>query len=73
MKRRIQVSEKELNNNLWIAYAIFKDEDGTINHFQIENDFVHTFGKSNKEAKEKLKVLLQKREDIFDTDIEAFF
>jgi len=73
MKRKIIVYEQELYKNIWISFAIFKDENGTEDNFIFENDFIHTFGITDKEAKKKLKNILLKREDIFETDIEAFF
>ena len=73
MERRIEVFNGELYKNIWISYAIVKDEYGTLDHFQFENDFVHTFGKTDTEAKDKLEILLKKREDILETDFEAFF
>jgi len=73
MKRRISVDKNVLNKNVWIYYAIFKNENGTEDNFQFENDFIYEFGITEDEAKEKLKNTLLKRDDVFETDFEAFF
>jgi len=72
MRRRINVYEKELYKNIWISFAIFKDENGREDNFQFEKDFIYEFGITEDEAKEKLKNTLLKRDDFFETDLELF-
>ncbi|MDR1869735.1 MAG: hypothetical protein LBQ82_07095 [Treponema sp.] len=73
MKRIEFKDEQELYKNLWISYAILKNENGTQDDFQFGSDFVYVFAKTENEAEKKLLSDLQKKGDVFESDFEAKF
>jgi len=73
MKRIAFKNEQELYRNLWISYVILKNENGTQDDFQFENDFVYVFAKTENEAEKKLLSDLQKKGDVTLQELDAYF
>jgi hypothetical protein len=73
MKQIAFKNEQELYKNLWFSYVILKNENGTKDDLQFENNFVTVFEKTEDEAEKKLLSVLQKRGDVFESEFEAHF